>query len=216
MKIERSYLLHSWKFFLALLIGLPLIIFSIVHVLENRFGKPPIYASGTTVGKDHTTSGQLPTFVFTDQLGRTVTNSVMNNHIVVANYFFTSCPLICPKMMAQLERVQDANEGVIILSFTVDPARDTPAKLMYYGTQYDVHPNTWRLLTGEKKALYYFARKGLFITATEGDGGETDFIHSDRLVLLDTHQRIRGYYNGTSPEEVDDLLTDIKKLQNEL
>ncbi|RAJ77605.1 protein SCO1/2 [Chitinophaga dinghuensis] len=216
MKIERSYLLHSWKLFLALLIGLPLIAFTIVRLLENKFGKLPVYASTTTLGKDHNTNGQLPSFVFTDQLGRTVTNSVMNNRIVVANYFFTSCPLICPKMMSQLERVQGANEGVLILSFTVDPTRDSPTTLMNYGTRYDVHPNTWRLLTGDKKSLYFFARKGLFITATEGDGGETDFIHSDRLVLLDTHQRIRGYYDGTSPEEVDELLNDIKKLQNEL
>jgi len=216
MKLEKSYLLTSWKFFLALLIGIPLLAYFSVRLLEKKYGRLPIYASNTTLASDNQTDGNLPPFVFTDQLGNTVTNSILTNKIAVANYFYTSCPSICPKMMLQLQRVQANTNNVIILSFTVDPKRDSVARLMKFALQYDVLPDRWKLLTGNKKALYHFARKGLFITATEGDGGDSDFIHSDRFVLLDTRQRIRGYYDGTSPEEVDQLLADIKKLQNEL
>ncbi|WP_083549573.1 SCO family protein [Chitinophaga jiangningensis] len=216
MKLEKSYLLTSWKFFLVLLIGIPVLAYVSVRMLEKKYGRLPIYASSTTLAQDNKTDGSLPPFVFTDQLGSTVTNSIMTNKIVVANYFYTSCPSICPKMMMQLQRVQAGTDKVMILSFTVDPKRDSVGRLMKFALQYDVLPNRWRLLTGDKRALYHFARKGLFITATEGDGGETDFIHSDRFVLLDTRQRIRGYYDGTLPEEVDQLLADIKKLQNEL
>ncbi|MFB6456866.1 SCO family protein [Chitinophaga sp. Hz27] len=217
MDIRRSHIVSSWKFFLAVLIAVPLLTYGIVHVLEHKFGRLPVYAGTTIVNSEAKELVSLPDFSFQDQDGQTITNAIMKDKIVVANFFFTSCPKVCPQMMEQLQRVQNATgDSVIIMSFTVDPKRDTPQRLHAYSLQYDVLKPRWKLLTGDKKSLYLFARKGLYITATDGDGGETDFIHSDRLVLLDNLQRIRGFYSGTSVKEVDQLLSDIKKLQHEL
>ncbi|NIG55821.1 SCO family protein [Chitinophaga sp. Cy-1792] len=217
MDIRRSHMTGSWKVFLTVLIVVPLLVYGIVRVLEHKFGHLPVYAGNTIINSDEKTPAAMPAFNFRDQDSLPVTNAVMQDKIVVANYFFTSCPKVCPQMMEQLQRVQNATgDSVLILSFTVDPKRDTPQRLHAYSLQYDVLHPRWRLLTGDKKALYLFARKGLYITATDGDGGETDFIHSDRLVLLDKLQRIRGFYNGTAAREVDQLLSDIKKLQHEM
>lgn len=119
-------------------------------------------------------------------------------------------------MMADMRAVQIAFSGddrVRIVSLTVNPEQDTPAQLKAYAVKRRIDLRQWQLGTGDKKALYRFARKGLGIAATDGDGGPNDFIHSDRFVLVDQDGHIRGYYDGTSPAEVGELVKDIRRLE---
>jgi protein SCO1 len=155
-------------------------------------------------------------FRFKDQLGESFSQENWKGKIVVANYFFTSCPSICPKIMNALQKLQQSHaaKNVLINSFTVDPERDSVGKLKSYADKHGINSG-WFLITGDKIALYRFARTDLMIDATDGDGGPGDFIHSSSLVLIDPLKRIRGYYTGTDEKEVDRLIHDIEKLQIE-
>jgi protein SCO1/2 len=139
----------------------------------------------------------------------------MIGKVWVACYFFTTCPTICPKMISGMKEVANVytlNEQFGMISFTVDPVQDTPEKLKAYALARNLPTHQWHLATGRKTDLYRFARKGLMVVATDGDGGPGDFIHSDKLVLIDQESRIRGYYDGTEPSEVKQLTRDVAKL----
>lgn len=159
----------------------------------------------------------IPPFSFIDQNGDTVTQSIMNGKIVIVDFFFTTCKSICVDMTRNLSRVQstfskEERRDVLILSHTVDPETDSVGRLFQYAIEKDINSNMWRLLTGDKKEIYKMARNAYFITAMQGDGGPTDFIHDQKLVLIDKEGRIRGYYNGTEDAAVDQMVEDIKKL----
>ena len=157
----------------------------------------------------------VPDFSFVSHMGDTVDKSIMEDKIVIADFFFTECPGICISMSKNMALLQEEflnQEDIFLLSHTVDPARDSVAKLYDYAQLYDVNPRKWLLLTGTKPELYSIARQGYMVTADEGDGGEHDFIHSERLILVDKQQRIRGFYDGTSDEDVERLRIDTKRL----
>jgi protein SCO1/2 len=193
--------------FVAVVIILPAAVFAIVKWHENHYVQPPVLGKpGHKVGE----------FTMWDQHGNLVTERAWDNKVVVANFFFTHCPVVCPKMMRQMKRVQSyARKQILISSFTVDPERDTIEVLKKYADKHDIAHN-WQLLTGSKKDIYLLARKDFLVMATDGDGGPDDFIHSDNLVLIDTKKRIRGFYKGTNESEVNRLINDIKKLDDEL
>ena len=157
----------------------------------------------------------VPDFSFIDQKGNEVHREDYKGKIFVADFFFTRCPSICLKMTSELKRVQDKysdNPELKLISFTVDPERDDPKSLANYASQFGADYDQWKMVTGDKKELYKLARNGFFITAVEGDGGEEDFIHSEKLALIDREGKIRGYYDGTKPESVDELMKHIKVL----
>jgi protein SCO1/2 len=184
-----------------------------IYSLVKKGRALPVYGN-VEPGTDH----RVGDFSMTDQQGRVVTQEIWKDRIVVADFFFTHCSTICPKMTKSLKRVQDAfsnDEGIVITSFTVDPERDSSEQLDHYGKRYGVNDKHWELLTGDKKEIYRLARNGFRVVATDGDGGPGDFIHSEKLVLLDRQRRIRGYYDGTNEKEVNQLIRDIKKLRNE-
>lgn len=188
-----------------LVLVLPLTAWLGVRTYESRLGRLPVYSQ---VQFDSA-------YVFIDQHAQPFNYRNQYQRVTVGNFFFTSCPVICPKMTRQLLRVQEAFGGdkeIQMLSFTVDPAHDQPEVLRDYAKRYGIR---WQLLTGDKPALYRLARNAYHITATEGDGGPTDFIHSDQLVLLDKQGRVRGYYEGTNANQVDELIHDLKQLRNE-
>jgi len=140
----------------------------------------------------------------------------LKGYIYVADFFFTRCGSICPKMSTQLTRVQaefEKDSGVKIISFTVDPKNDTVEVLKQYANDYNAIEGKWRFVTGSKDSIYALAQKGFFITAMEDKNHPIDFIHSDKLVLVDKKGWIRGYYNGTDIKEVDKLMTEIRVLQ---
>ena len=157
----------------------------------------------------------LPKFSFTDHLNRPFTNKDMNGKVFVVNYFFSTCPTICVDMVKNLKKVQDEfilDSDIRILSLTVDPETDSVGTLYRYAQDHEINSDKWLLLTGNKADLYNLARTGFLITATVGDGGPNDFIHSEKLVLVDKEGRLRGFYDGTSDEEIEQLKEDIKKL----
>jgi protein SCO1/2 len=161
-------------------------------------------------------------FAFLNQDGNTITQEDVKGKVFVAEYFFTTCGTICPRMNKQMQRVQKEfakNPNVKILSFTVMPEVDTVEQMKRYATQHKAITGQWHFLTGEKKDLYSLARKSFFVLKPAeaenlGDAG-SDFIHTNNFVLVDKGMQIRGYYDGTSAKDVSVLLEDIKLLLEE-
>ena len=160
----------------------------------------------------------IPADTFLAQNGRAFVTTSVNGKVVVNDFFFASCGGTCPRMTSQLTRVQEAfrgNPDVAIVSYTVDPARDSVASLQLYAQRFHADTAQWKFITGKKKNLYDLARYGFYLPVEPGNGDSEDFIHSDQLVLVDRHARIRGYYGGTDPAAVDSLIADVKTLLRE-
>ena len=156
-------------------------------------------------------------FNLTDQNGNIINSDSFKQRIYVANFFFCSCVTVCPKMMHQLARVQEEYKNVKwieILSHTVDPEHDSVPQLKKYADRFHIDGTKWHLLTGSRQALYDLSLKSYFLAA-QADGPET-FDHSEKLVLVDNHRIIRGYYDGTDSLDVNRLSADIKTLLKEL
>jgi protein SCO1/2 len=210
--IVGSILLLPSIFYLVLITGK-----NNVKTLEI-FG-PKEVVINTKTGKPDTVYHTIHPFQLIAHTGDTVTEAFVKGKIFVTDFFFATCKTICPKMSTQLMRVQDKfsqDKNVLILSHTVDPVNDTPEMLRQYAVNYRALKNKWYFLTGDKKQIYDLARHSYYLPVAEGDGGEHDFIHSEQLVLIDTQGRIRGYYDGTSRNEVDKLMDEIKVLLYEL
>jgi protein SCO1/2 len=155
-------------------------------------------------------------FVFVNQNSDTFA-STDKEGIFVMNYFFTTCPTICPKMTDNIATVFDRyenNKKVNFISLTVDPNRDNPARLKSYMESHQIPLNeNWQFLTGDKTTLYGFARYQLFLSALEAEVEiDDDFIHSEKVVLVDADRHIRGYYTGTEFDDMKRLSRDIKRL----
>ena len=163
----------------------------------------------------------VPPFAFTNQSGREVSHRDYEGHIYVVDFFFTTCPTICPVMSSQLSRLQELLKKeslfgeVKLLSHTVDPKNDTPEVLLAYAEKLDADTNHWHFVTGDKLEIYDQAKYGYFMTALESDTAAGGFFHSDTFVLIDENKHIRGYYDGTSTSEVDQLFTDIQLLSKQ-
>jgi protein SCO1/2 len=157
-------------------------------------------------------------FHLTDQDGRTVTLTDTKGKVVLADFFFTTCGSICPKMSTQLERVQAAytdDDRVLLLSHSVTPEIDSVAALKAYADLHGADPKRWRLLTGDRKQIYALARKSWFAVKDTGDGGPNDFVHTENFILADQQGRLRGFYDGTSTVDVDRAIADMGKLLEE-
>lgn len=161
----------------------------------------------------------IPPFRLIDQDGKVVDQSIVKGKIYVADFFFTRCGTICPRMSSQLTRVQDIfreNPNIIFLSHSVDPEHDRPEQLKAYAKKYEAIPGKWYFLTGSKEEIYDLAMHGYYLPAvdkgvTEGKPDET-FIHSQKLVLVDKEGIVRGFYDGTDKEDVDRLVLEIRVL----
>ena len=154
-------------------------------------------------------------FNLTDQKGRTVTLADTKGKVILTDFFFTTCGNICPKMSTQLERVQEAYKDeprFVILSHSVTPEIDSVPALNAHADLHGADPERWRFLTGDRKQIYMLARKSWFAVKDTGDGGPNDFVHTENLILADTLGRLRGFYDGTKPAEVDQAIEDIGKL----
>ena len=161
---------------------------------------------------------KIAPFSLTNQNGLTVTEKDYMNKIYVADFFFTTCPSICPKMTANMGLIQEnikTDNQVLLLSFSVTPEIDSVQQLKSYAIEKGVIDSKWNLLTGNKKEIYELARKSYLAVKTDGDGGEHDMIHTENFILVDPEKRIRGFYDGTDIKAMDELLSDIKVLQME-
>lgn len=157
----------------------------------------------------------IANFAFLNQDSVWITNESLIGKIYVADFFFTSCPTICPTMKQQMLRVYDAykeNDQVAIVSHTIDPEYDTVGLLSAYAEQLGVSSQTWHFLTGDKNELYELGETSYMVVADEDPDAPGGFIHSGAFLLVDKERRIRGVYDGTEPVQVDILIKDIRKL----
>ncbi|MFN3665492.1 MAG: SCO family protein [Sediminibacterium sp.] len=162
---------------------------------------------------------QIPDFSFINQSGQAVTASTVQNKIYVANFFFTNCPGICKRLTNNVSLVQDAfvnDDEILILSHSVTPEADSVGRLQQYAKQYKINQSQWHLLTGNRGDIYSIARKAYFADEDLGETqNENDFLHTENVLLIDKHRRIRGVYKGTSETDIRNLITDIKRLKKE-
>ncbi len=157
--------------------------------------------------------GQVPEFTLTESGGGNVTLQDLRGKVWIADFIFTSCAGTCPAMSSQMRTLQDElPEDIRMISFSVDPDRDTPAVLAKYAKRYGADGRRWMFLTGDRESLYTLSIKG-FKLALEARGSDLEPItHSTRFVLIDRTGRIRGYYSGTEEEDLKRLSGDAKKL----
>lgn len=161
---------------------------------------------------------RIAEFKLVDQTGDTISNDVFDGKIYVADFFFTTCPSICPKMTANLKELSEFyrnDSEIMFLSHSVTPVKDSVPVLAAYGIEHGANPEKWKLVTGPKKHIYELARRSYFAVTTEGDGGESDFIHTENFILVDKERKIRGFYDGTSKEDMERLKDDIVILRYE-
>lgn len=169
------------------------------------------YENGDTIY--HT----IPEFSFMNQDSVVINNDSLMGKVYIADFFFTSCPDICPMMKTQMLRVYDNFKNVEdfqILSHTIDPEYDTIPLLKDFADKLGVGSKTWHFLHGEKSVVYEVGQKGYMVTAVEDKSAPGGYIHSGAFILVDRQQRIRGLYDGTKAEDVDKLMSDLPKLLN--
>lgn len=161
----------------------------------------------------------IPPFKLVNQEGDTITEQTVENKIFIVDFFFTTCPGICPKMttnMAVLQKEFLEDNDIVLLSHSVTPETDSIPVLKTYADAKGVMYGKWHLLTGERKLIYDLGRNYYFVEEDLGvDKDETDFLHTENFVLVDQNKHIRGIYNGLNKASIDQLIIDIKTLQKE-
>jgi len=162
---------------------------------------------------------KLAEFEFTNQNNQKIKVQSLTGKIHVANFFFTICPSLCPKIMGNMKQIQEAfktDKNVLITSYSVMPDRDSVPVLHEYANKNKIIDNKWQLLTGNKSQIYEIARKSYFADENLGiQKGENDFLHTENFILVDKNLHIRGIYNGTLQLEIEQLVKDIKELEKE-
>jgi len=157
-------------------------------------------------------------FSLINQNGETITQDTYKDKIYIADFFFTTCPTICPIMTDHMYQIQKEilnDDDVMLLSHSVTPKIDSVAQLKKYAKEKGVIDRKWNLVTGDKKQIYKLARKSYFAVKTDGNGDEYDMIHTENFLLIDKKRRIRGFYDGTNPDDISKLLEDIEVLKEE-
>jgi protein SCO1 len=200
----KAAISNPWTF-IALAFILPLTVYSLMRLYSAFYEMPSTYG---TVRK-------TAFHGFSNQYNAPAGN-IETGKITVVNFFFTSCPVICTKMMNNMKLVHDrfADDAAIkFVSVTVDPERDNHERLQWYIKKMQIDDEGWQLITGNKSKTYLLARNDFKLVAADANAN-SDFIHSDKLVLLDASGNIRGYYSGLEKSAIDQLIIDIKKLKN--
>ena len=193
---------------LLVVIVLPIISYLLVENLSrDAVQMPRRYFYDTVVVKrekgkevNDTVWHKIKPFKLKNQFGKEVGLDDLNGKIVVANFFFTSCPSICPKLTRNMKRLQDAFKKtdtiVRFVSFTVDPERDSVQKIKAYGDKFSIDHDTWWMLTGDRKVIYDVALNEFKASIASEGNIDTGFIHTEKFFLLDRDKVVRGWYNG--------------------
>lgn len=211
---------------LALL--LPLICYFIVKaksetaVTMPRHYLPDSVITLTKKGRhvDDTAWHRLADFSLVNQEGKKVSWDSLRGKIIIADFFFTHCPSICPAMTMNMKRMAESirngervgdmtNQQVHFLSFSIDPERDSVERLKYWADRFQINPENWWLLTGDKKHIYDMVINEMKVGLVDGKGIDTNFIHSDRFVLIDSNRNVRGYYSGLDSIALQRLSRDL-------
>jgi protein SCO1/2 len=219
------------KLLLVVLLALPILTATLLYLSNNHYELPEISLeeakkeltvynpkTGACPGNEIDGVHRIPDFSFIDQDSNVFTNDNLSGDIHIANFFFTRCPGICLTMTEQMRRVAEVYgdaEDVQIIGYSVDPEFDTPDKLRNYQVKKKADYSNWTMLTGDQKEIYRLAHCGYFIPAGPNPDVENDFVHSDKFMLIDKNGRIRGFYSGTDPKDVDRLIIETELLRNE-
>jgi len=219
---------------LCLVVLLPIVSYLIVKsASDDAVVMPGHYFPDSIVNKvvdgktvSDTIWHRLHNITLVNQLGDTVSLDDINGSIIIANFIFTRCPSICPTLTKNMKELQDAmkmkdsrrridSSFVRFISFTVDPQRDNPEVLKHYADKYAVNHDTWWFLTGEKEKIYDYALTELKLGLQDGDGVDTNFIHTSKFVLIDRYRNVRGYYDGLDSASMSKLAEDLTLLMLE-
>lgn len=215
----------KYKFFGIFLFVLSAIIITIIYNILKPKERLPVYQPNMVtselvdstmqeVRKYHTISD----FELYNQNGDTITQEFYKDKIYIADFFFTTCQTICPIMTDHMLKIQKRlkdDPEVLLLSHTVIPNADSVPQLKKYAVEKGVDDKKWNLVTGDKKQIYDLARKSYLAAKSQGDAGPFDMIHTENFVLVDKKKRIRGFYDGTDPEAIEELMHDIEVLKKE-
>ncbi len=197
-------------------LSLILLVLSLISCQEKPLGPLP-YIGGTEVIQGDTIHYQIPDFSFVNQDSQVINNASYNDKLYVADFFFISCPSICPKVKQQMLRIHDKYQNdnrVKLLSHTLDPKRDTVAALAQYADKLGVKSTKWDFVTGEKDSIYGL-NEDYFIVAYEDDEAPGGIDHSGKIILVDQNRHVRGFAEGTDPESVTEFLKTIDVLLEE-
>lgn len=212
------------KFAIVLLVLSIIIIYSFYNQLKPE-ERLPVYQPDMVNAELVDTTVQyirkyhkVADFELYNQNGDTITQDFYKDKIYVADFFFTTCITICPIMTDHMIQIQEKIKNdpeVLLLSHTVFPKTDSVAVLKKYAIEKGVDDSKWNLVTGDKKHIYELARKSYLASKTDGDGGPYDMVHTENFVLVDKEKRIRGFYDGTDAEAIENLMADIQILKAE-
>ena len=214
--------LKRFKILLIVLSILSIVIISLFYFVLKPVKSLPIYTPSMVNPELVDTTIQhianehfISDFSFTNQNGKKITQKDYEGKIYVADFFFTTCPSICPIMADNMVWLQDQikdNPEIMLLSHSVTPDIDSVPVLKAYAERKGVIDAKWNLVTGDKKDIYYIARKSYLAVKTGKPEEMYDMVHTENFVLIDKKRRVRGFYDGTKREEVEKLLEDIKYL----
>ena len=200
-------------------IQLSKIVFIFLVVLGCQQEKKLPFLGPKEIGKQgDTLYHKIPDFKFLNQDSLWISEKDMAGKIYVADFFFTTCPTICPKMKTQLLRIYDKfaeDDRIRILSHTIDPEFDGVLVLKDYAKKLNITSPRWNLLTGKKSDIYRLGEKSYMVTAQEDANEEGGFVHSGAFILVDQNRHVRGIYDGTKEEDVNHLIEDIGVLLKE-
>lgn len=178
----------------------------------------PFYDSADLTPRWTSVAHRVGDFALVTQTGETLTARDLDGHVHVASFIYTSCAGICPTMVAQLSKVQTAlanRPGALLVSYTVTPQRDSPLGLATFGQQRGIDPARWKLVTGGSDVIHRLARTSYFADDRRLDAARPlseQFLHTEKVLLVDGRRRLRGVYNGTLSHEIDKLLMDLDAL----
>ena len=206
-------------FFSVLCIIVIILIYNVLNVKQPlpiwspaKVNEEMVDESIRHVEKYHT----IADFSLTNQNSETVTQDTYKDKIYIADFFFTTCQTICPIMTDHMYQIQKKivnDDDVMLLSHSVTPKIDNVTQLRKYANENGVIDRKWNLVTGDKKQIYELARKSYLAVKTNGNGDQYDMIHTENFLLIDKKRRVRGFYDGTKPEDIERLLEDIETLK---
>jgi cytochrome oxidase Cu insertion factor (SCO1/SenC/PrrC family) len=197
----------TWK---AVALGMPLVIatvfFFVWRIQVNHLANRPLGSYGA-----------VPPFQLVNQNGQPFGAAQLSGKIWIADFIFTACPGPCPMISSRMSELQKplSDTDVHLVSFTVDPEKDTPEVLSGYAEKLHAQPRRWDFLTGPKSKIYDLSRNGFNLGVSDGTGQAGIPVHSTRMILVDRHGEIRGYYDATAADGVTKLLADTSHLLRE-
>jgi protein SCO1/2 len=215
----------DYKIFAIVFGVISIVIVSIIYNTLNVYKPLPIYQP-TMVSTELVDSTiqykkkyhKIADFSLTNQNGKIITQNDYKDKIYIADFFFTTCQTICPIMTNHMAEIQEEiinDDDVLLLSHSVTPEIDSVAQLKRYALKKGVNDKKWNLVTGDKKEIYKLARKSYLAVKDNGDGGPFDMVHTENFMLIDKKRQIRGFYDGTSEDDIQRLLADIEILKEE-